>query len=142
MPKFNVLYLVEYDTRDMNDTDNRIVILYDDYEETFFYYGTRQRENDNSQNKENYINYSGFCKAWDVTTLLEFLRLLLNDMKSFITSESHVIELDDSEYADLDFTKLREKLTTYNCLYAYDKQIETVRSLKQKIDSIGMKINM
>lgn len=141
MPKFNALYLIEHDVRDINNTDNRIIILYDDYEEAFFYYGTRRREKNETANGMNYISYNGLCKSWDKNNLLEMLKLLFNDLESYVTSELHFIEIEDSEYDELDFDKLREKFTHFNCLYAYDKKHETTNSLTRKIDSMVMKVN-
>ena len=85
MPKFNALYLIEHDSRDIENTDNRIIILYDDYEDTFFYYGTRRREKNETLRGHKYISHSGLCKSWDIYSLLEILTLLFNN----ITNESH-----------------------------------------------------
>jgi hypothetical protein len=142
MPKFNALYLIEHDPRDINSTDNRLIILYDDYEEAFFYYGTRRREYSETPNGINYINYNGLCKSWDTANLLELLKLLLGNLESFITSELHFIKIEDFEYDDLDFDGVRKKMDHFNCLYAYDKQKESTRSLKKKIDSLCMNVNV
>jgi len=142
MPKFNALYLIEHDPRDIANTDTRLIILYDDYEEAFFYYGTRRREQNETPNGMNYIHFNGMCKSWDIERFLELLKLLFNNLGSFITSELHFIELEDSEYDDLDFDKIRYKINHFNCLYAYDKQIESSRSLRKKIDTMTMKVNV
>lgn len=142
MPKFNALYLVEHDSRDVENTDNRIIVLYDDYEEAFFYYGTRRRERNETSRGYKYINHGGLFRSWDICRLMNLLGLLFNNMDSFISSEMHVIEIDDSEYEDLDFDKVRKRLNEYNCLYAYDKIKETSKSLKTKINSIVIKTNL
>jgi hypothetical protein len=141
MPKFNALYLVEHDSRDVENTDNRIIILYDDYEEAFFYYGTRRRERNETSRGYKYISHNGLVRSWDICRLMILLRLLFNNMDSFISSEMHVIEIDDSEYEDLDFDKVRKRLNEYNCLYAYDKIKETAKSLKRKINTLAIKVN-
>lgn len=141
MPKFNALYLIEHDNRDVENTDNRIIILYDDYEDAFFYYGTRRRVKNETTLGHRYINHSGLCKAWDRDSLIHLLTLLLNSMDCFITSEMHVIELNDSEYENLDFDRVYRKLNEFNCLYAYDKMKETSDSLKKKIDAMYMTVN-
>lgn len=141
MPKFNTLYLVEHDSRDIQNTDNRIIILYDDYEDAFFYYGTRRREKNETSKGYKYISHKGMCQAWDRGSLIDLLKLLFNNMDSLITCEMHVLDIDDSEYDTLDFDKLRKKLDEFNCLYAYDKVQETTDSLKTKIDAMFMKVN-
>jgi hypothetical protein len=142
MPKFNALYLVEHDSRDVENTDNRIIILYDDYEEAFFYYGTRRRERNETSSGYKYISHNGLVRSCDICKLMNLLVLLFNNMDSFISSEMHVIEIDDSEYEDLDFDKVRKRLNEYNCLYAYDKIKETTKSLKRKVNSIVIKTNI
>jgi hypothetical protein len=126
MPKFNVLYLVEkYNT---GQTDNRIVILYD--EEKYYYYGTRSRGNYDYE----YIEYSGVYN--DSNTLVSFLKYTNDFFRNKINSELHFIEIGEDEYDNLTFNAIYKKFNSYTEIFAYENIRETENSINEKLELI------
>jgi hypothetical protein len=126
MPKFNVLYLVEkYKT---GETDNRIVILYDD--EKYYYYGTRSRGNFDTK----YVEYSGVYG--ELNTLVSFLKYANDFFRNKIVSELHSIEIGEHEYDELTFGEIYEKMNSYTEIFAYDNIRETYNSIEEKLELI------
>lgn len=139
MPRFNVLYMVEYDyhkqTNDLK-SDNRLIILFDEFEDKFYCYGTRRRLEYGGPNNNRYIDYQSMFPSENTTTLMNWVNLLNNKFRAKFTLELHQIVLEDYEYEGLHFAALFNKLTRYNELFAYDKIVETEGSFLEKIDML------
>jgi len=126
MPAFKVLYIKEFTSENSSSTskesDHNILILYDETEGNFYYYGTRTREND-SKNK--YIEYSGSYSYDAYDNFCDFLKYLLDGDRSLITNELYEIHINRNEYANLSFSKIKGKFFKAALLSAYDLKPNT-----------------
>jgi hypothetical protein len=120
MPVFNVFYITEHITIDNPGTDNQIIILYDENDGNFYYYGTRNRKNESK-----YIYFSGTYHYTKLSDLVQFIDILVDGFMSSITTELHQIFIDTAEYDLLNFNVLRAKLIKATELAAYDKKKES-----------------
>jgi hypothetical protein len=103
-------------TGNIYNIDSHIIVLYDPEEESFFYYGTRQRHVG-----DKYVTYSGAYHYTRGNALVNFLKQILNGFQEVITYEFHDVYIQQSEYRTLDFFKLREKISKQTEIAAYDK---------------------
>jgi hypothetical protein len=121
MPAFKVLYIKEFETNisssSSKETDHNIIILYDETEGNFYYYGTRARETDN---KQKYIEYSGSYSYDAYDNFCDFLKYLLDCNSCLITNELYEIHINKNEYANLSFSKIKGKFFKGALLSAYD----------------------
>jgi len=131
--------MVEYDT-DLKTkelkSDNRLIILYDEFEDSFYCYGTRRRIENDSVNNHRYIDYQSVFSSEHLTTLLNWVKLLNNKFCEKYTIELHQIVLEEDDYDGLHFQNLFEKLNRYNELFAYDRIEETEGSFLEKLDML------
>jgi hypothetical protein len=132
---------VEHYVFDENKTDSRIIILYDESVEFYFCYGTRRREINDGPNNHRYIDFQIAFSAERMTDLLHWLSLMNNEFNNKFTLEMHQITLDDYMYDDLDFTQLKESMSKYTELFAYDKIELTEGSLLEKLDILQGTVN-
>jgi len=131
--------MVEYDTdlkTDVLKSDNRLIILYDEFQDIFYCYGTRRRVENGGVNNDKYIDYQSAFSSEYTTTLLSWINLLNNRFSARYTIELHQIGLEEDEYEGLHFEDLFKKLTRYNELFAYDKIEETEGSFLEKLDML------
>ena len=120
MPLFNVFFVKEYVDTKTPGTDNQIIILYDESDGNYYYYGTRNRE---SQNK--YITFSGRFHYTKLNDLVQFIDILVDGFISRLTTELHQIYIDSTEYNGLNFNVLKSRLNTSTELAAYDMMKES-----------------
>jgi hypothetical protein len=124
MTKFTIFYLQEHVELSVYGNDNQIIILYDETDGNFYYYGTRNRD---IQNK--YIYYSGKYHYTRLQELVQFIEFLFDCFISRITTELHEIKIQPAEYDDLNFIKLKKLLSDKTELYAYDNMEQTFDSM-------------
>ncbi len=122
MPIFNIFYITEYvNTTTTPKTDSQIIILYDESDGNYYYYGTRNREM-----QQKYIYFSGKFHYTKLNELVQFIDILMDGFVSHITTEMHQIYIDSTtEYDILNFNVLKSKLSNSTELAAYDKMKES-----------------
>lgn len=118
MSLFNIFYITEHSIR--SGTDNQIIILYDETDGNYYYYGTRNREM-----QQKYIQYSGKYHYTKLNDLVQFIDILVDGFKSHLTIELHQIFIHSYDYDILNFSFLKSKLSNSSELSAYDKKKET-----------------
>jgi len=126
MPSFRVLTITEHVNGEPHKLDHKLCILYDESEEKFFYFGTRNRENQTT-----YANYKGsfdFAKKED---LVSFIAFLMDDFDEVLTLELHTVGIHENEYTYLNYPKLISKMGNDTLLAAYDEIKETKRSIRK-----------
>ena len=142
MPRHNILYLIEHDNiSDINKTDSRIVIIYDESNETYYCYGTRRREKNGGSKNHRYIDFQIAFPAYRIINLAQWLRLMNNNFCDRYTVEMHQIGLDEDNYDGLDFTQLKEYIKRYTEIFAYDKIEMTEESILEKLDILRGTVN-
>ena len=141
MPSHNILYLVEHDKTRTKNTDNLLIILYDESVEKYYCYGTRRRLNSTEINNELFDDYQLAFSVDKMDLLLKWISLLNNEFRDVYTVEMHQISLDEDDYETLDFTSLKNRITKFTELYAYDKVIETEGSILEKLDVLQCLVN-
>lgn len=122
MSLFNILYLSEY-TSD-NKLDTKLVILYDESDGNFYYYGKRQASHSRIA-----VNYSGKFHYSKVNDFVNFISILVDDFISRITTELHQIKIYIKEYSKLNVDYLLNKISDNTELAAYDKLYETADNM-------------
>ena len=130
MTGFKVLIIKEHVADDVKKIDNRMCILYDSSEETYYYYGTR-----NNTNESNYINYNGSYHYTEFDKFMTFLLYTMNNFSEVITTELHVVDILEKEYSTLNYNNILKKMYAKTLLAAYDETFETE-------DSIGKYLGM
>ena len=112
---FKAIYLKEHYAEDVSRIDSRFIIIYDQVEENFFYYGTRSLTP--TDKYEDYAGYYHYSRLDHFTT---FLTRALGNLDNKITFEMHDVVIDKTEYDDLSFTNMLNRLTTHTEIFAYD----------------------
>jgi len=140
MPLFNVFYFTEgvanikerdEDNRPVLEPDNQFIVLYDEQDGNFYYYGTRNRENQTS-----YIDYSGKFHYTRLSEFVQFIEILVDSFTSRITTELHQIQIDQDEYDILDFEYLKNELTSTTEMAAYDSKKESFNNMYNYLSSL------
>jgi len=131
MTTFKVLWLKEHVYNNKRQLDNCICIIYDTIEEKFFYYGTR-----NSEIQSVYIDYQNEFFYSEIDNFVDFLAFLMDNFNCKITTELHMVNIEENEYSDLDYNTLINKMNRKTILSAYDMITETKTSIKQYLSSV------
>ena len=134
MPSFTVLLIKEHVQDDIELLDNRIIILYDKNEGLFYYYGTRNREDETK-----YIDYNGIYSYYQGNAFVNFLVYLLGNLNEVLTTELHQIDINKNEYDSLDFNELNEKISITSrktLLSAYDRSNENETTIRNYLDML------
>ena len=126
------IYLVLWIKEHQDDKlDQRICILYDKEMETYYYYGTRNNEGQNT-----FVNYNGSYQYNQWSSFLSFLSFIMNSFRDVITTELHSVYIPESEYSTLNYVSLVEKLGKSTLMAGYDKTYETVDSVAEYLDML------
>jgi hypothetical protein len=131
MPIFNVFFIKEYVDSKTPGTDNQIIILYDESDGNYYYYGTRNRENE-----KKYIYFSGKFHYTKLNELVQFIDILMDSFLSRITTELHQIYISSTEYNKLNFNVLRSMLNSSTELAAYDKKKESYDNMYNYLQTL------
>jgi len=131
MPVFNIFYIIEHVNNDIPGTDTQLIVLYDDSDGYYYYYGTRNRE---KQNK--YILFSGKFHHTKINDLVQFIDILVDGFISPLTIELHQIFIETSHYDILNFNVLKSKLNTSTELAAYDKKRESFENIYNYLQTL------
>jgi hypothetical protein len=128
MTNFNIFYFTEHsialNPKKGYEKDNRIIVLYDENDGNYYYYGTR-----NHENQTKYIQYSGKFYYTRIYEFVDFIDILFDKFSSKITTELHQINIKTCEYNNLNFDYLKEKISRKTELVAYDFQTESHNSI-------------
>jgi hypothetical protein len=109
---FKVLFLQEHQVDDVSTIDNRMFILYDEKEGSFYYYGLR--------NKRNMEYYEGSFHYTRLGTLADFIKYTFNNLVEVLTHEMHSVKIYSYEYNTINFSKLHEKISKSTEIVGYD----------------------
>jgi len=131
MQSFNIFYFKEHDSDNIDEIDHQIFVLYDESDGYFYYYGTRDRDN---QGKFN--NYSGRFHYTRLNDLVQMIDILVDGFNSPLTTEIHQIELVDYEYNTLNFKNLKKKISVKTELAAYDSNIESYDNIYNYLQTL------
>ncbi len=126
---FKVLSILEHVHANVEKLDNRVCILFDPKEDNFFYYGTR-----NNVGQVKYANYSGYYSSFKQQSLVNFLSFIFGNNKEVFTTELHELNILDSEYNELNYTKITNKMSNKTLLAAYDRKSETFMTFSEYLD--------
>jgi hypothetical protein len=129
MPVFQVLVIKEHVHRDSKQLDNRLCILYDADEETYYFYGSR-----NNVGEMKYADYSGsytYAKRKEFRLFLEFI---LGGKDALLSTELHLFDIPMEEYDSLDWIYFMARLRPKTLLAAYDFNIEAVKYIKKYLN--------
>lgn len=131
MPTFQVLVIKEHVRGDIRKLDNRIAILYDSEEETYYYYGTR-----NNAGKNIYNPYGGAYtyKQWKSFSL--FLKFVFGKYDEVMTIETHFLDIHENDYKDLCWDYFLNHLNEKTILAAYDLKKVSVESIEESLDML------
>jgi hypothetical protein len=131
MPLFNIFYIKEHVNYDIPGTDNRFIILYDESDGNYYYYGTRNRET-----QQKYIQYSGKYHYTKLNDFVQFIDILVDGFLSYLTIEIHQIYIDSYQYDSLNFGILKSMLNTSTELSAYDKKKESYNTVYSYLQTL------
>lgn len=120
MERFNVFYFKEHVNGSDALVDTHLMVLYDETDGNFYYYGTRNREGQTI-----YKNYSGKFHYTKLEDLVHFIDIVMDGFRSPITTELHQISLNPNKYNVLDFSVLKNALSASTEITAYDKKLES-----------------
>ena len=126
---FKVLSILEHVHANVEKLDNRVCILFDPKEDNFFYYGTR-----NNTGQVKYANYQGYYSSFKQKSLVNFLSFIFGNNKEVFTTELHELNILDSEYNELNYTKITNKMSNRTLLAAYDRKSETFMTFSEYLD--------
>ena len=124
MPVFNIFYIIEHVKNDIPGTDNKFFILYDEDDGNYYYYGTRNREN-----QQKYIQYAGTYHHTKLNEFVQFIDILVDGFRSRLTIELHQIYIDENDYDRLNFNVFKKNLNNSTLLAAYDEKKESYNSV-------------
>jgi hypothetical protein len=131
-----VLYLVELDSN--KKSDSRVIVIYDNSNETYYYYGTRSRTLGfpQQQFQDKHIEFLGAYHESKLLTFVSFLKHLNNLFDCRFNIEMHNIVLYEGEYETLSFETIFNKFSPYTELFAYDYTKESEGSILEKLDML------
>jgi len=131
MPAFQVFVIKEHVRGDIRQIDNRIVILYDNEEERYYFYGTR-----NNFGQNTYLPYGGTYdySQWKGFSL--FLEFLLGKYEEVLTTETHFLEIPEKDYKILDWDYFFTHLNNKTLLAAYDMKMASVEHIENCLDML------
>jgi len=109
--------LKEHVSGESSKIDTQIFIMYDPSVETYFYYGTR-----NYDNNSDYVTYQGEFHYSRFDSLVNMLEYIFDGFCEVVTHELHDIPIRDREYDSLNFNRLSKKISRKTELAAYDKK--------------------
>ena len=134
MGRFNIIHFIEHiDDNDDTLTDTNIIVLYDEDDGNFYYYGTRNTDYCDSKK---YINYEGKFHYTRLSALVDFISFLVDNFRNRITTEFHQIDIHDKHYDMIDYEYLKYKLCTATELVAYNTQIESYDNVYTYLETL------
>jgi hypothetical protein len=125
MPEFKVFHMIEHVKDEIHRTDNRVLVLYDEEDCTYYYYGTR-----NTQESTKYVNYKGNYHVNRTHDFISFLTYIFGTFSEVLTTELYSVNIEEHEYAGLTYKKLKNKLCKENLITAYDTKNESSKSVE------------
>jgi hypothetical protein len=129
MTLFNILYLSEHISD--KKIDAQLVILYDESDGNFYYYGKRA-----GRSNKNDVNYSGKFHFTKVNDFVNFISILVDGFIPRITTELHQIKISIEEYDKLNVDYLLNKISSNTELAAYDKFYETADNMYNYLQTL------
>lgn len=134
MGRFNIIHFIEHiDDKYDALTDTQIIVLYDEYDGNFYYYGTRNTDYCDSKN---YINYEGKFHHTRLSALVDFISFLVDGFRNRITTEFHQINIHDKHHDMIDYEYLKHKLSRSSELVAYNTQIESYDNVHTYLETL------
>jgi hypothetical protein len=135
MGRFNIIHFIEHINSFNNKlTDTQIIILYDEDDGYFYYYGTRNR--DDVSDSKNYINYEGKFHYTRLSALVDFISFLVDNFHNRITTEFNQIDISEMHYDMIDYSYLKSKLSSSCELVAYNTQIESYDNIYTYLETL------
>jgi len=131
MNKFQVLLIKEHVREEVEKLDHRICILYDQSEDTYFYYGSRNNDSQNS-----YTDYDGYYRYEQKGAFVALLAFLMGEFKEVITTELHTISIPEHQYNMLSYKVLLSKMSNKTLLAAYDGKEESRSSITEYLNML------
>jgi hypothetical protein len=131
MPAFQVLVIKEHVRGDIRQLDNRVAILYDSEEETYYYYGTR---NDVGNNTYNPYGGTYTYNQWKSFSL--FLEFVFGKYEEVMTVETHFLDIPENDYKVLCWDYFSNHLSGKTLLAAYDLKKVSAESIEQCLDML------
>ena len=131
MPTFQVLVIKEHVRGDIRQLDNRIAILYDSEEETYYYYGTR---NDDGKNIYNPYGGTYTYSQWKSFSL--FLDFLFGRYDEVMTVESHFLDIPKKDYDILCWDYFTKKMDGKTLVAAYDLKKTSIEIIDDCLDML------
>lgn len=125
MSSYLSVHIQERDISD-NKLDSSMFIIYDNYEETFYLYGTRG-------NNDGFQSYSYTYHYSEVNNLYHFIKLVMNHNKSKFTIDYNNIFIPDEDLYYVDFQYLKSKINKHNEVIAFDNMNFKDLHLKQNL---------
>jgi hypothetical protein len=134
MTRFNLFYITEHNPNNEN-TDNRIIIVYDnsELEHGYYCYGTRRKAKNSNSEDQKYNDYKLFFRSTQLNKLIDMVSFLNNNFNNKVTVEMHQVDLYEEEYTELDFESIFHRLSHNTELYAYDKITESRETIKTQL---------
>ena len=131
MTAFQVLIIKEHVEGDIQRLDNRLCILYDHDEGQYYFYGTR-----NNDGKTSYNDYSGSYAYYQKKGFCNFLDFLLGKYDEVLTTEVHVLDIQEKDYANLSWEYFLQRLNVNTLLSAYDVKKESRKSINNYLEML------
>jgi hypothetical protein len=131
MRAFQVLVIKEHVRGDIRQLDNRVAILYDSEEETYYYYGTR-----NDVGKNTYNPYGGTYTYNQWKSFSLFLEFVFGKYDEVMTVETHFLDIPENDYKILCWDYFSNHLSGKTLLAAYDLKKVSGESIEQCLDML------
>jgi hypothetical protein len=131
MPAYQVLVIKEHVRGDIRQLDNRVAILYDSEEETYYYYGTR-----NDDGKKIYNPYGGTYTYSQWKSFSLFLDFLFGRYDEVMTVETHFLDIPENDYKILCWDYFSSHLSGKTLLAAYDLKKVSTESIEESLDML------
>lgn len=134
MGRFNIIHFIEHiDSFNNKLTDTQTIVLYDEDDGNFYYYGTRNTDNCDSKK---YINYEGKFHYTRLSALVDYISFLVDNFHNRITTEFHQIDISDRYYDRVDYSYLKSKLSVATEVVAYNTQIESYDNVYTYLETL------
>lgn len=108
--------------------DTSIIIIYDDYEENFYLYGSRRRACD--------IPYSYVYHRKELDSLVHFIGLVMDNTASSFTIEYNNLYIPYEDLYYVDHQYLKSKINLQNEIIAYEDVKIDKKELKRNLKKL------
>jgi hypothetical protein len=125
---------VHFQEEHLGRLDTSIMILYDEYEENFYLYGTR-----NTRKNREYTSYAYRYHYTELDAMVYFIKLVMISKNSRITIEYNNVFIPEKDIDYVDYDYLKRKINRDNEIVAFENCKLKAKRLKKTLSYLFLR---